>query len=476
MIQINFKKAASATSMLLAFAACSHTPALQEYAATASPTEEIQKLDADLTTAYRAQVDILSPRNYENARVCLKDAKADLDKQKDSAVTLHEVAKGRAYLTQAQAVAQTAHTDMEEVISARQQAIAADAPKHFDKEFHTADKNLREVTEDLEKNDADPIAKNRTKLQNEYLALELLSIKTGALHDAREMINQAVKEGAKTYAPRSLAIAQKTYKDTDAYITANRHNDQVKTKADAAKASADHLLKITRAAKTDKKTSPEELALQMESEQNQVANKQNEIQSKNTELENKDSQLANKDVEIANKEGQLLGKDAELTGAALALSESNKKADSEKAFNEKFETARKQFNENEAEVYKQGNELVIRLKTLEFPKAKADLKASNFALLAKVEKVIKEFGQSPSVIVEGHTDSVGGKAVNEKISTQRAEAVKEYFVANQATEPSKIKAIGYDYQKPLASNKTASGRAQNRRVDIRIQADRSTSL
>ena len=300
MIQFSLKKAAGATSMLLAFAACSHTPPMQEYAATARPTEEIQKLDADMTTAYRAQVDILSPTNYENARLSLKEAKADLDKQKDSAVTLHEVAKGRAYLNQAQAVAQTAHTDMEEVIAARQQAVEADAPKHYNKEFNTADKNLREVTEDLEKNDAGPAAKNRTKLQNEYLALELLSIKTGALHDARELINQAVKEDAKKFAPRSLAIAQKTYKDTDAYITANRHDPQVKVKAEAAKASADHLLRITRAAKTDKKTSPEELALQMESEQNQVAAKQNEIQNKEAQLATKDSEIANKQNEIAN--------------------------------------------------------------------------------------------------------------------------------------------------------------------------------
>ncbi len=471
----NFKKIASTIAMLSAITACSHTPAIQEYAATASPTEEIQKLDADMTTAYRAQVDILSPTNYEKARVSLKDAKADLDNQKSSEKTLHEVAMGRAYLNQALANAQTAHTNMEEVITARQQAIAAEAPRHYSKEFEVADKNLREVTKDIEKNDLETAAKNRTKLQNEYLALELVSIKAGNLHDARELINQAIREGAKKFAPRTLAIAEKNYKDTDAYITANRHDEQVKAKSLAAKESAQHLLKITRAAKSDKKTSPEELALQMENEQGQVAAKESQIQSKESELKTKESELANKDSEIAKKEDEIQGKDAELSGAALALSETTKKADAEKELNQKYETARAEFKDNEAEVYKQGNELVIRLKALEFAKAKADLKASNFNLLARVEKVIKSFGDS-SVVVEGHTDSVGGKVANEKISTARAEAVREYFIANNAAPADKIKAVGYDYQKPLASNKTASGRAQNRRVDIRIQPEKATSL
>ncbi len=454
--------------LFLGFVACSHSPEVQDIAATASPTEELQKLDADMTAAQKEQVDILSPNNYEKAQTSQTDARHDLDKQKDSSKVLHEIAKSRAYLNQARAVAQVGHTNIEDVITARQQAISADAPKYFSKEFEVADRNFREIGEDMEKNNLETASKYRTSLQGQYLNLELVSIKAANLGDAQTTIEKSVKEGAKTYAPRTLAIAEKDFKDTAAFITANRHDEQVKAKSAATLESANHLLKITRDAKSGKKTSPEELALQMESEKNQVAAKNSQLQVKESELLNKNSQLANKDSELSDKNTQL-------TGAALALEETNRKANATKEFNQKYETARAQFSESEADVYKQGDDLVIRLKTLEFPKSKANLKASNFSVLAKVESVIKSFGDS-SVTIEGHTDSVGGKEVNQKISMERAEAIKAYFVANSAAEPSKIKAVGYDYQKPLATNKTAAGRAQNRRVDIRIQPENSSTM
>lgn len=122
---------------------------------------------------------------------------------------------------------------------------------------------------------------------------------------------------------------------------------------------------------------------------------------------------------------------------------------------------------------KQGDALLIRLKGLEFPTAQATLKGSNFSLLGKVQNVIHSFGNS-SITVEGHTDSVGGVDSNLKLSTQRAEAVKDYLSTNLGDAQASIKAVGYGYQKPLASNKTASGRAQNRRVDIVIEPEQSS--
>lgn len=460
---------------LLGLAACGHSPTIQEYSVGASPSEEIQKLDVAMTSAYRDQVDMLAPNSFENAKVSLTEAKSQLDKQKDPAKTLHTIATANSYLKQAIAASQVAHANIEEVISARKQAIAAGATKHFDKEFMATDRQLREVTSDLEKNEVASAEKNRTRLQNEYLNLELLSIKTESLHSAGETIEQAKTEGAKSLAPRSLAIAEKKYRDTDAFITANRHDAQVNVRSEESKALAVHLLKITRASKLDKKTSSEELALRNENDQNLASEKDAELQAKETVLKNQGEELTTKDMQLAKSENVLQNKNAELTGAALALNESNNKADAEKEFNQKYETARSEFSEQEAEVYKQGDALVIRLKALEFPNSKANLKAANFSLLAKVEKVIKSFGPS-SVVIEGHTDSVGGKVVNEKLSVQRAQAIREYFIANSVTDSGKISAIGYDYQKPIASNKTPSGRAQNRRVDIRILPDKTTSL
>jgi peptidoglycan-associated lipoprotein len=72
--------------------------------------------------------------------------------------------------------------------------------------------------------------------------------------------------------------------------------------------------------------------------------------------------------------------------------------------------------------------------------------------------------------IEGHTDGVGPKQVNEKIGLERAEAVKRYLFEQHQIPLHKINVISYGMEKPVASNKTKEGRAQNRRVVIRVLA------
>jgi len=72
--------------------------------------------------------------------------------------------------------------------------------------------------------------------------------------------------------------------------------------------------------------------------------------------------------------------------------------------------------------------------------------------------------------IEGHTDNVGGKVVNEKIGLERAEAVKRYLYEQHQIPLFKINVISYGEDKPVAPNKTKAGRAQNRRVVIRVLA------
>src|SRR5262245_21453843 len=77
---------------------------------------------------------------------------------------------------------------------------------------------------------------------------------------------------------------------------------------------------------------------------------------------------------------------------------------------------------------------------------------------------------SPSarVSVIGHTDSVGGEAYNQKLSERRAEAVVQYL-ANHGIDRSRLEASGAGESQPVASNDTADGRAQNRRVELKEQ-------
>jgi len=72
---------------------------------------------------------------------------------------------------------------------------------------------------------------------------------------------------------------------------------------------------------------------------------------------------------------------------------------------------------------------------------------------------------SMKVSVEGHTDSVGSEAYNRRLSERRARAVRDYMVEN-GISPSRIATRGFGKSRPVASNETAEGRAQNRRVEI----------
>ena len=101
-----------------------------------------------------------------------------------------------------------------------------------------------------------------------------------------------------------------------------------------------------------------------------------------------------------------------------------------------------------------------------FASAKFRVLPDSFPLLNQVAQVLSDFPKM-RVSIEGHTDSVGTEAGNMRLSQRRAEAVRDYLFA-KGVSPDRLEAIGYGPTKPVASNKTARGKAQNRRTEFRI--------
>jgi peptidoglycan-associated lipoprotein len=92
---------------------------------------------------------------------------------------------------------------------------------------------------------------------------------------------------------------------------------------------------------------------------------------------------------------------------------------------------------------------------------------------AKLDQMISQLKADPKGAyfeIEGHTDNVGDKATNEKIGMERAEAVKRYLYEQHQIPLHKMNVISYGEEKPVAPNKTRAGRAQNRRVVIKVLA------
>jgi len=92
---------------------------------------------------------------------------------------------------------------------------------------------------------------------------------------------------------------------------------------------------------------------------------------------------------------------------------------------------------------------------------------------AKLDQMVDQMKSDPKNAyfeIEGHTDNVGDPRTNERIGLERAEAVKRYLYEQHQIPLHKMNVISYGEEKPIAPNKTKAGRAQNRRVVIKVLA------
>jgi outer membrane protein OmpA-like peptidoglycan-associated protein len=119
------------------------------------------------------------------------------------------------------------------------------------------------------------------------------------------------------------------------------------------------------------------------------------------------------------------------------------------------------------ELTKEEEEVINKVfKNLEFETAKATIRESSYPSLDELANLLKK-KPNFKLLIDGHTDNVGGAAYNLKLSNARANSVKQYLV-DKGVDGSRITAKGYGMTKPIASNKTAAGRQKNRRVEFTI--------
>jgi len=115
------------------------------------------------------------------------------------------------------------------------------------------------------------------------------------------------------------------------------------------------------------------------------------------------------------------------------------------------------------EVQKQLNEYA---RTILFDTGKSTLKSESVGVFVDIIRILNEYPNA-KFTVEGHTDSVGSDALNQKLSEERANSVRDFLI-KEGIATSRLTAVGYGEAKPIASNNTSSGRAQNRRVEINL--------
>lgn len=131
------------------------------------------------------------------------------------------------------------------------------------------------------------------------------------------------------------------------------------------------------------------------------------------------------------------------------------------------EALRRQLAGTGVSVTRRGDDIILNMPghvTFDFDSAA--LKPEFFGVLDSVALVLEEFNQTV-LVVDGHTDSVGSRSYNLRLSAQRADTVGRYLT-NRGVHPARIATYGYGPDYPVAGNDTDQGRAMNRRVELTL--------
>jgi len=119
------------------------------------------------------------------------------------------------------------------------------------------------------------------------------------------------------------------------------------------------------------------------------------------------------------------------------------------------------------DVYRQGDELVLRMPSgITFPVDRSDIQPQFQATLDQVSQTLASYNQT-YIDVMGHTDSTGSDAYNQALSERRAQSVATYLTA-RGVNRARMGIRGFGESQPIASNEDEMGRSQNRRVEIKV--------
>jgi outer membrane protein OmpA-like peptidoglycan-associated protein len=129
----------------------------------------------------------------------------------------------------------------------------------------------------------------------------------------------------------------------------------------------------------------------------------------------------------------------------------------------------------DVEVIRRGDDLILQMPAgITFATDSAEVQPQFRPTLDRVADVLDRYNQT-YVDVYGHTDSTGSAQYNQGLSERRADAVADYLVS-RGVEAARLETLGYGFSQPIATNDTPEGRAQNRRVEIKIVPIRETDM
>lgn len=474
-------------------AGCSSSNPKSDIASGANPADEVNRVQGLMHQCKEVQCEVLAARDYKEGLNYLESAKDKLAAGREPARILNELSYAQALFERGQVTARERGTTIKGVLSARLAATRAGAGSTCQTfELNEVDKEIAKV-EDFDK---DFTPKDLTDLEAKYFHIEGEAIVHGQLGDVRAQMDRSINDGAKKKAPVALKKAQVDLGNAENVVRNYRNTPTAFEESVAqAKHSSQFLAEILSTMEGSKMS--ETAATQIVTQRRQIAelNKNVTVLSSDLEKTAADKAAAEKQLQetsankealekaVQEKEGMIQAKDGSITKLRgdLSVTEAGKAELSRTVAGQQAtiearelaakihalgESARQQLNSEEAEVMEQGSKLVIRLKKVSFERGTSDLTGTSMEILQKVKDIATN--ANPTAIkVEGHTDSTGQPEANQKLSEKRATSVAKYL-ESEAQLKGKIEASGEADKRPIATNRTAEGRAQNRRVDVTI--------
>lgn len=401
-----------------------------------NPSEKIVQLEQEFTEARSKNVPLLAPTWYQQALTSFNEGKAMRDSRDNLVGTFRKLGEAQIEIRRATEVAVASERAVNEVLNARAQALTAqDAARKagavdisaIRDRIVFADRGLVGLTSAVEFNDLAKVDKQKPEVIGAYHDATRLALAKENLDGARRVIAEAKRQGAKKYAPHSLEVAEDTLSRASKVILEGPiSREEAGRLGREAEQFASRALRMTYEARNVSQRKPEQIALGVDSRLNAQQKSMSDL-----------TQRANQ-------------------------------AESAVQLDQKIAKVRAMFAPSEADVLRDGNRVIVRLKSVKFPSGKAELGASQAALFAKVNEALVAL-PAQNVTVEGHTDTTGSVDTNATLSQERAEAVKEFLVSKGAVSGDEIQAVGKGSSEPLSNNTTREGRAANRRVDLIVE-------
>lgn len=439
---------------------------------------------ADAVNAY-----LLAPRSYGAATKDYEAADAGLQRGRNIEFVRDKAASATRNYQTATTAAELARTVLSQVMKSRQDAANAKAPELSPDIWDKAQREFGAAIRYLERGDLKNAKRKDIEATSLYRDAELVAIKAQYLTETRRLLADADRARVGRYAPITLGKAQQLLAEAEKELNENRYDtDRPRSLARQANYEAKHAIYLSEVVRDvrDNNLTVEQLVLHWEEPLNTISgaadilpamangpkeltdelvafieNQQNSIQS--LEQENQAGNLR-----LADMEEELRALDERLGGATAERQALVQRLEAQARIKEQFEQVEKMFTRNEARVFREGNNVILRLVGLSFDSGQSEIRADSYDLLRKVEKAIDVFPRS-ELVIEGHTDSYGGDESNQVLSQKRAESVQRYMINAMRIPSYRLIATGYGETHPVANNETEAGRARNRRIDIVIK-------